>query len=270
MRENLLVVKIGGGRGLRPEWVCQDVAALVGAGRRVVLVHGASARADELGLRLGRPPRTLRSPSGHLSRYTDARTLQIFVQAARAVNAELAAELGARGVAAEPLAGREHLLLHARRKAAVRAVVDGRVRIIRDDYSGRLQAVERSLLLEILGQGRTPVIPPLAWSPQDGLLNVDGDRVAAAVAAALGAEQLLLLTNVPGLLQRYPDPASLVRALPARDLGHALDWAQGRMKRKVLSAREALEGGVQRVGLADGRVPRPLLRALAGGGTWIG
>ena len=219
---------------------------------------------------LGHPPRTLRSPSGHLSRYTDERTRQIFVHAARAVNAELAAELGARGVAAESLAGREHLLLHARRKRALRAVVDGHVCVIHDDYSGRIQAVERSLLLGMLDRGRTPVIPPLAWSPEDGLLNVDGDRVAAAVACALGAKRLLLLSNVPGLLQRYPDPASLVHALPACDVEQALDWAQGRMKRKVLSAREALEGGVPRVGLADGRVPRPLLRALAGGGTWFG
>jgi acetylglutamate/LysW-gamma-L-alpha-aminoadipate kinase len=143
------------------------------------------------------------------------------------------------------------------------------VRVIRDDYSGRIYRVQTDRLQELLGLGIVPVLPPLAWSDVDGWLNVDGDRAAAAVAAAIGAQQLIIVSNVSGLLQRYPIEDSLVAHVSQPELGRAIEWAQGRMKRKVMSVKEALDGGVRRVGLADGRVVHPLRRALAGGGTWF-
>jgi [amino group carrier protein]-L-2-aminoadipate 6-kinase len=101
------------------------------------------------------------------------------------------------------------------------------------------------------------------------MLNVDGDRAAAVVAGALHASTLVLLSNVPGLLQRFPDPSSLVLTLDAADLDAAMAWAQGRMKKKLLGAREAIERGVERVVLGDGRRAHPLSDALAGVGTTI-
>ena len=267
---HLLVIKIGGAAGIDPSGLCDDVAELTSEGRSMVLVHGASDRADRLALALGHPARFLISPSGHVSRYTDLQTRDIYVKAVCEVNTELVAALNSRGVQAVGLAGDGSCPLRGERKPAVRAVVDGHTQTIRDDYSGRLTGVECEAIGALLTRGLTPVVPPLAQSERDGLLNVDGDRAAAALAAALRAETLILLSNVPGLLREYPDETSLAHRVPADSLDQALIWAQGRMKRKVISVREALQAGVPRAALADARQPQPLRRALAGGGTWFG
>ena len=97
---------------------------------------------------------------------------------------------------------------------------------------------------QLIGPGRVPVIAPLALSTENEALNVDGDRVAARVAAAIDADALLILTNVPGLLRDIDDPSSLVAETT---LDEAETLAQGRMKKKILAAREALEAGVDEV-----------------------
>jgi len=99
---------------------------------------------------------------------------------------------------------------------------------------------------------------------------VDGDRVAAAVASALKAHTLIILSNVPGLLRSFPDESSLIAHIPRAQAQTALErYAQGRMKKKLLGAIEALGEGVSRVIIADGRVAQPLQGALAGRGTVI-
>jgi acetylglutamate/LysW-gamma-L-alpha-aminoadipate kinase len=115
-----------------------------------------------------------------------------------------------------------------------------------------------------------PVLTPPAISYQDEAINVDGDRAAAATAAALGAATLVILSDVPGLLERFPDESSLIRRIPASELPAFMAVAGGRMKKKVMGAEEALKAGVRRVILADGRPSQPLRRALAGQGTVIG
>jgi acetylglutamate/LysW-gamma-L-alpha-aminoadipate kinase len=86
----------------------------------------------------------------------------------------------------------------------------------------------------------------------------------------LGAEVLVLLSNVPGLLERFPDETSLVPSIAPEAVGAAIDLAQGRMKKKVLAAKEALEAGVARIVLGDARRAEPIRAALRGAGTVIG
>ncbi len=145
-------------------------------------------------------------------------------------------------------------------------MVNGRVVMIRDDYSGTITHTDPAPIRDALAQGLVPVVAPLAASA-DGWLNVDGDRASASVAAALGAAGLVFLCNVRGLYRRYPDESSLIAHVPAAQIETALDAAQGRMKRKVLGAQEALRGGVRRVIIADGRAPQPVSAALNGAGT---
>jgi len=98
---------------------------------------------------------------------------------------------------------------------------------------------------------------------------VDGDRAAAMIATALKAETLILLSAIPGLMNNFPDESTLIRMLPQSQLAAAFEVAQGRMKKKVLGAQEALKGGVSRVIIADGRIQNPIINALAGKGTVI-
>ncbi len=267
---SICVIKLGGTKGVDFSAICQDAAGLVAQGSQLVFVHGGSAEANALGESLGQPPRFITSPSGYTSRYTDRKTLEIFLMAVNGkVNSLLVEQLQKLGVNSLGLSGLDGRLLLASRKEAVQSVENGKRKMIRDDYTGKIEAVNQSLLLALLQGGYLPVVAPLAVSQQGEALNVDADRAAAMLAVALCAETLLLLTAVPGLLSAFPDESTLIHSLPAGQLPQALEIAQGRMKKKVLGAQEALQGGVRRVIIADGRVEKPISAALAGAGTVI-
>lgn len=264
------VIKVGGSAGNDYDALCDDLAALHARGERLVLVHGGSAETSRLGEATGHPPRFVTSPSGYTSRYTDRRTLELFMMAAGGlVNKGLVERLQARGCNALGLSGLDGRLLEGRRKATIRVVEDGRQRLLRDDWTGTIERVNAGLLLALLDGGYLPVVAPLACSEAGEALNVDGDRAAAAIAAALGADSLLLLSNVPGLLRSFPDEASLVAQIARGEIAAALPLAEGRMKKKLLGAQEALERGVRRVVLGDARIAASVSAALAGRGTVI-
>ena len=157
----------------------------------------------------------------------------------------------------------------ATRKDAIQSVENGKRKIIRDDYTGKIEMVNSELLMALLNMGYLPVIAPVAVSQKGEALNVDADRAAAMVASALKAETLILLTAVPGLMKNFPDESTLIRQLPQSQLPAALEAAQGRMKKKVLGAEEALKGGVGKVIIADGRIQNPISSAWQGNGTVI-
>jgi acetylglutamate/LysW-gamma-L-alpha-aminoadipate kinase len=181
----------------------------------------------------------------------------------------LTEELHRLGVNAFGLCGLDGRLLQATRKDSIQSIENGKRKIIRDDYTGKIEMVNRELLQMLLNAGYLPVIAPVAVSEKGEALNVDADRAAAMVASALQAETLILLTAVPGLMKNFPDESTLIRQLPQSGLAVASEAAQGRMKKKVLGAEEALKGGVRRVVIADGRIQNPISNALAGNGTLI-
>jgi acetylglutamate/LysW-gamma-L-alpha-aminoadipate kinase len=266
----MLVVKIGGAAGNAMDAVCSDIAALVKEGEAVVLAHGGSDETNAVSEKLGHPPKFVTSPSGFTSRYTDRETLEIFAMVVRGkINTKLVERLQARGVNAFGLSGVDGRLLEAKRKEAIRAVESGRVRMLHDDHTGTIQSVNVPLLRMLLGAGLTPVVAPLAISPEGTALNVDADRAAAMIAGALKAESLVILTNVPGLMRRFPDESTLMPKIERSKLEDALEFAEGRMKKKVLGASEALGEGVRRVIFADSRVEAPVRSALKGKGTVI-
>jgi acetylglutamate/LysW-gamma-L-alpha-aminoadipate kinase len=266
----MIVIKIGGASGVNFDAICQDVAALIKEGQRVILVHGGSAETNEISEKLGRPPRFVTNESGFTSRYTDRETLEIFAMVTSGkINTLLVERLQKAGVNAFGLSGVDGRVMLAKRKDAIRIIENGRKRILRDDYTGKIEQVNAGLLEMLLNAGLMPVIAPLAISPEGDAVNVDADRAAAMVAGAVKAEQLLLLTNVPGLMRKFPDESTLMPHIPKNGLEQALAFAEGRMKKKVLGASEALDLGVKKVVFADGRIDHPVFGALAGKGTVI-
>ena len=267
---SIIVIKLGGTEGVDFTAICQDVVAMQKQNYRLVLVHGGSAEANQLGQDLGYPARFITSPSGYTSRYTDRRTLEIFSMAVNGkVNTLLVEQLQGMGVNAFGLSGLDGRLLEATRKSSIQSVENGKRKIIRDDYTGKIETVNVDLLKMLLDGGYLPVIAPVAVSQKGEALNVDADRAAAMVASALKAKTLVLLTAVPGLMEKFPDESTLIKQLPQAKLPSALEMAQGRMKKKVLGAEEALQGGVGKVIIADGRVESPISNALNGKGTVI-
>lgn len=270
MNNSIIVVKLGGTEGVDFSAICTDAAELLKQGRQLVLVHGGSAEANLLGESLGTPPKMIISPSGYTSRYTDRKTLEIFLMAVNGkVNSLLTEQLQMLGVNALGLCGLDGRLMQAVRKDSIQSIENGKRKIIRDDYTGKIETVNSDLLNMLLHAGYLPVIAPVAVSEKGEALNVDADRAAAMVASALKAETLILLTAVPGLMKNFPDESTLIRQLPQSQLSAASEAAQGRMKKKVLGAEEALQGGVTQVIIADGRIQNPITNALAGNGTVI-
>lgn len=268
------VIKIGGADGTDFEALVADIAREWHAGRRFVVVHGGSGETDRLTHQLGREPSYVTSPSGQPSRATDRQTLETFCMATALVNRRFVEALQGREVAAFGLSGLDGGLVRGPRKEATRVVEEvrgeQRVRILRGQWTGRPERVRAELLELLLERDLLPVVAPIIASPKGEMLNTDGDRLAAAIACALGAEDLVILTNVPGLLAEFPDESTLVAHVSTSELAHARSLAAGRMKKKIMGAEEALDGGVRRVILADGRVAEPLRAAWSGRGTVIG
>jgi acetylglutamate/LysW-gamma-L-alpha-aminoadipate kinase len=185
------------------------------------------------------------------------------------VNKRLVEGLRREGANAVGLSAMDGGIATGRRKPDLRIVEGDRQRLLHDNHAGTIEAVDASLLRLLLDTGRLPVLTPPAISAQGEAINVDGDRLAAEVAIALGAQRLVILMNVPGLLRNPADEASLIPRLGLNDIETHLPLARGRARVKLLAARRALEGGVLAVVLGDGRGERPLTRALGGSGTWI-
>jgi len=266
----VIVVKVGGSAGIDYDLFCDDIAQLVKAGERVVLIHGGSHETNVISEKLGKPPRILTSPQGYTSRYTDSETLDIFAMVyAGKMNTRIVERLQKRGVNAVGLSGIDGRLLEGQRKASVRAVIDGKQVLVRDDFTGKVEKVNDGLLRLLLDAGYTPVLTPPAVSTEGEAINVDGDRAAAMVAAALGARQLIILSNVPGLLRSFPNESTLIRDIRYADLEQALGFAEGRMKKKVLGAAEAIAAGVEQVVFGDARRARPIWNSMNGEGTVI-
>ena len=144
------------------------------------------------------------------------------------------------------------------------------MKVIRDDLSGVVVGVNTGLLRLLVGAGYVPVLSPPILDGEAGVpLNADADRIAAKVASAVQAEALVLLTNVPGVLRVLEDPTTLLPRVSKEALPALVPFATGGMKKKLLAAQEALEGGVPRVVIADSRREDPVRSALRGEGTVI-
>ncbi len=261
----MMVVKVGGAEGINYDLVLKDLAGY----KNVVLVHGGSSELNKISTRLGRPPKMVTSASGYESRRTDKETLEIFNMVyCGKMNKTIVEKLQQLGVNAVGLSGIDGRLLVGKRKNII-IVENGKKKIIRDDYTGKIEEVNVELIRLLLDNGFMPVISPPALSRNNEAINVDGDRVAAIMASSLKAEVLVILSNTPGLLKDVDDEKSLVREIKKENIDDYLQFAQRRMKKKIMGAIEALEQGVGKVIFGDARIENPISKALEGQGTVI-
>jgi acetylglutamate/LysW-gamma-L-alpha-aminoadipate kinase len=267
----MIVVKVGGGKDLNVDAVVADVVELRQTGQELLLVHGGAETTNAVAEALGHPPQFVTSESGYVSRRTDRRTLEIFEMVyCGQLNKMWVEKFQQAGLNAVGLSGLDGRILEGKRKDKLRVRINGKRMVLRDDWTGTVERVNTDLLRVLLDAGYFPVLTPPGASDAGEAINVDGDRAAAMVAAAFNAEALVILSNVPGLLREFPDEATLIREIPRAKAEYFMQFAEGRMKKKVMGAVEAIGEGVQKVIFADGRIDRPVSAALAGGGTQIG
>lgn len=268
-RGQTFVIKLGGeplAQRLHRRALARQIAAIHALGSRVVLVHGGGPQTDSVQRALGEEPRLIGG-----KRVTTPLALRALCMAtAGELHGELLAELAAHGVPAAGLAGASAGLLVAKKRPPVQTE-QGTV-----DFGavGDLVGVDVVPLRALLEAGRLPVLSPPVSDGLGGLLNVNADFMAAAVAAALGAAKLVLVTGAPGILTDPNDPNSLVSALTLAELAEleAAGRVKGGMLAKATAIRRALEGGVGRVHVVSGLAEAALLIELYtnhGAGTLV-
>ena len=267
----MIVVKVGGGTSLNLDAVVADIVSLRAKSTELLLVHGGAQTTNAIAEALGHPPQFVTSETGHVSRRTDRRTLEIFEMVyCGQLNKMWVEKLQSKGINAVGLSGLDGRIFEGTRKDTLRIRVDGRRMVLRDDWTGTVERVNTELLNLLISNGYFPVLTPPGSSTAGEAINVDGDRAAAMVAGAFKADALVILTDQVGLLKNFPDESSLIRQIPKGQADTFMDVAEGRMKKKVMGAVEAIDEGVGKVIFADGRVESPITKALAGAGTHIG
>ena len=256
----MIVVKIGGSIVEKSDALISEISQLSGG---VVVVHGEGPQTTKLQLALGRAPEYIFSPGGFKTRRTDVDTMSDLIMASSSVNSQLVMRLRKAGSEAVGLSGISGILF-GKRKLLV-SHKDGKDKIIRDDYSGKLTKVGVELLKNLVSTGITPVVTPIALGEEFEALNVDADRAAAAVASAIGADSLLLLTDVEGYYSDFPN--NLVSVASYSDIEAFKRKASAGMKRKLVATGEALDGGISEVIICSGLGMTPIASAASGSGT---
>jgi acetylglutamate kinase len=256
-KRKVFVLKVGGevfADAERTRDLMEQVGILHQVGIRVVLIHGGGPQSTELAKQLGVDTTFVEG-----RRVTDGASLDIATMVLNGqINTRVLAACRDLGVPAVGISGVDAGLIRAHRRPPVDRGDDEPV-----DYGfvGDIDGVEADIVQKQLDNGLMPVISPLSCDESGTLLNINADTVAAAIAAELEAEKLILVTAAPGILEDAADPQSLISFLDRADLD-ALKrdgkLADG-MLPKAAAVDAALENGVSRVHIISWKVPDSLL-----------
>ncbi len=257
----IVVVKYGGNAMINEELkqqVMEDIVLLWLVGVKVVLVHGGGPEINRLMERLGKEPVFVDG-----LRVTDQETMDIVQMVLSGkVNKTLVNLLEMQGGRAMGISGIDGGLIKATPK-------DPRL-----GYVGRITGVDIRPVMDMLEKGYIPVISTLGCDEQGKAYNINGDTAAAFIAGALGAERLIMMTDIAGILRDQHDPSTLIPKLTvdeAREL-YSSGVISGGMIPKVDCCIEALNRGVESVIIMDGRVPHSILMEILtdeGAGTMV-
>jgi acetylglutamate kinase len=251
-----VVVKYGGNAMTSPELqaaFAEDVVFLRYAGVRVVVVHGGgpqiTAHLEKLGV-------TSEFRGGY--RVTTPETMQVVrMVLVGQVNSDVVGTINAHGPFAVGLSGEDAHLFTAERRDVL---IDGEP--VDVGLVGEVVDVQPAILDALLDEGKVPVVATVARGGNGEIFNVNADTAAAAVAVALKAEKLVVLTDVEGLYADWPASDEVISSLTADELEQLLPGLTSGMVPKMEACLRAVRGGVPRAHVLDGRVPHSLLLEL--------
>jgi len=259
--EEIVVVKYGGhamGAEDMARSFARDIVLLEQTAINPVVVHGGGPQIGEMLKRLG-----IKSEFAAGLRVTDAATMEIVEMVlAGSINKQIVGFINGAGGRAVGLCGKDGKMVTARK--ANRTIIDpnSNIETIVDlGFVGEPDSVDVTVLNQILGRELIPVLAPIATAADGATYNVNADTFAGAIAGALGAKRLLLLTDVPGVLDKSK---TLINELSADDARRLIadGTITGGMIPKVETCLYALERGVEGVVIMDGRVPHAVLLEL--------
>ena len=263
MSNQILVVKFGGHAMSNNDGAFgKKLALAVAQGLKVVVVHGGGPQINSALEEAG-----IQSTFLGGFRVTTPEIFTILEEVlSNQVGPAVAKTLGDSGVAALAISGRHSGTLFASRQ---RTLVSGAVADL--GLVGRVEKVDPEAILVLLEKGIVPVLSPIAneIGTADGL-NVNADIAAAAVAGALHAQELIIMTDVPGIYRNWPDKDSLIDAICSEELESIKSTFEEGMAPKVQACLDAITAGARAVRIIDGRNPEAFAEALAhNGGTLV-
>lgn len=263
------LIKIGGGRKINWEYIAEDIVELVKK-EKVIVVHGASGIRDDIAKELNAPTKTVISPSGISSVYTDQKALDIFLMTyAGLVNKKIVATFQKHRINAVGLSGVDGRLWEGKRKSDMYVQEGSKTKLITDNVTGRVEKVNIHLINVLIENDYVPVICPPAISYESEIINTDNDFAVAIMIKELGIKTLISLFEAPGMLEKVRDEKSLIPKIKRSQIDNYLKYAEGRMKKKLMGAKKAFENGVKTIYWGDGRIRNPIKNVLSGGGTII-
>ncbi|AKX95141.1 acetylglutamate kinase [Moorella thermoacetica] len=254
-----VVIKYGGHAMVNCELkkaVMQDAVLMHLVGMRPVIVHGGGPEITSMLGRLGKQSQFIQG-----QRVTDAETMEIVEMVlVGKINKEIVANIHRYGGKAIGLCGKDGHLIEARKQVA-HIQKDGEEMDLDLGYVGQVERVNPGIIETVIAEGYIPVVAPIGVGPEGESYNINADLVAGELAVALQADKLVLLTDVEGILADRDDPASLISSL---EVGRVPELIQqgviaGGMIPKVNCCIRALEGGVKKTHIIDGRIPHSIL-----------
>jgi len=244
----IIVVKYGGNAMINEELkhdVMRDMVLLHLIGVKVVLVHGGGPEISAMLKRVGKQSEFVNG-----LRVTDEETSEIVQMIlAGKINKSLVAQLDNLGGRAMGICGMDGGLIKAR-------MIDERL-----GYVGEITKVDPQPILDLLEKGYIPVVSTIGCDETGHVYNINADTAAAAIASSLKAESLISMTDTPGLLKDANDPSTLIRRIDLKGVEDlkADGTISGGMIPKVDCCTKAIEDGVRKVFIIDGRIPHALL-----------
>jgi acetylglutamate kinase len=268
--EEIVVIKYGGhamGQEQTARDFARDVVLLEQTAVNPVVVHGGGPQIEAMLNRLG-----IKSQFANGLRVTDAATMEIVEMVlAGSINKQIVGFINAAGGKAVGLCGKDGNMVVAKKVSRQVADANGKGKAVDLGFVGEPEKVDTTVLTQILGRELIPVLAPVCTSTNGQTYNMNADTFAGCIAGALKAKRLLLLTDVPGVLDKAK---SLISELSANDARRLIadGTISGGMIPKVETCIEALDQGVEGVVILDGQVPHAVLLELFtdhGAGTLI-
>ncbi|MCL7414459.1 MAG: acetylglutamate kinase [ANME-2 cluster archaeon] len=261
--DSIMVIKVGGHAMVDPglmEDIVQDVVLLRYVGIHPIIVHGGGPEITQKMEQMGKKSEFIAG-----LRITDDETMEIArMVLVGNINTRIVSSIGTYGGKGLGLSGKDGRLIMAKKKALQRVTVEGREHDVDLGWVGDVELINPEVLLMAAGKGYIPVIAPIAVDEQGNSLNINADTVAGDIAAAMRAKKLILMTDVPGVLQDPADTSSRISRIKLELIEDMIGdgTIAGGMIPKVRSAANAVEKGVEKVHIIDGSKSHSILLEL--------
>lgn len=252
------VIKYGGAAQIEEslkDAFAQDIALLSLIGIRPVIVHGGGPKINSTMEKMGKKPKFVQG-----QRVTDKETMDIVEMVLGGlVNKEIVSLINKHGGKTIGLSGKDGNLIKAKKKVIKKTSLEAGVEEIIDiGLVGEVTEINSGILESLEKEGFTPVISPIGIGDRGETLNINADYVASAIASALKAEKLILLTDVAGIKDKS---GNIIPTIHKKDIKKLIDdgTVSGGMLPKIQACKQAIDGGVKKNHIIDGRVPHCLL-----------